>query len=75
MLTPHQIASLFVAMNAPEKADVDSPDLISLVEKRLVQYAHEFDKPRVYLTPEGIDLAARLTSAPSKPAFELQPRI
>ncbi|WP_206952159.1 hypothetical protein [Trinickia acidisoli] len=61
MLSPHELAQLFVIVHAPETADIESPDLEALVERDLVQWvARSGDRTEFRVTPHGADVLARL---------------
>lgn len=69
MLSPHELARLLVIVNAPETANVPSPDLEALVEHDLVRcVAHNGERVEVRVTPFGADLLARLSRTGAGPA-------
>lgn len=62
MLSPHELARFLVLVNAPETADVPSPDLEALVEHDLVRcVAKSGERVEIRVTPSGADLLARLS--------------
>ena len=61
MLTPHELARLFVIVDAPESADAASPELEALVEHELVQcITRTGESVELRLTPRGAQALARL---------------
>jgi hypothetical protein len=69
MLTPHQLARLFVIVDAPKAADAAGPEIEALVEQDLVQcVAGAGEAVELRVTPRGAQVLARLarpTLAPS----------
>lgn len=68
MLTPHELARLFVIVHAPEAADATSPDVKALVEHDLVQcVARNGQRVEIRVTQHGAQVVARLAGdgAPS----------
>lgn len=64
MLTPHQLARLFVIIDAPETADIASPDLDALVQQELVRCVARIGEPvEIRLTERGTQVLARLGGA------------
>jgi len=64
MLTPHQIAKLFIVSRQPAGADAGSPDVESLIEQSLVRRVDAGpDGTVVQVTALGADLVARLANA------------
>jgi hypothetical protein len=64
MLTPHQIAKLFVVSREPARAEAGSPDVESLIEQSLVRRVDAGPAgPVVQVTALGADLVARLANA------------
>lgn len=61
MLTPHQLAQLFVIVHAHEAADADNPELDALVELDLVQrVVRHGGRMEVRVTSHGTEVLARL---------------
>ncbi|HEX7684916.1 MAG TPA: hypothetical protein VF446_15505 [Trinickia sp.] len=61
MLTPHELAQLFVIVHAPETANAASPEIEALVEHDLVQrVARAGDGIEVRVTPAGEKILTRL---------------
>lgn len=61
MLTPHELAKLFVIVDALESADAASPELEALVEHELVQCVTRIgESVELRLTPRGAEVLARL---------------
>lgn len=62
MLSPHELAQLFVIVDEPETADIASPELEALVEHDLVQcVAAPGERTELRVTPYGAEVLARLT--------------
>ncbi|TAM50475.1 MAG: hypothetical protein EPN57_22055 [Paraburkholderia sp.] len=71
MLTPHELAQLFVIVNAPVAAHAASPELETLVEQDLVQcVARIGESIELRVTARGAEVLARLArgAAPSRPS-------
>lgn len=69
MLTPHELAQLFVIVNAPATADAANPELETLVEQDLVQCVARAGEPiELHVTARGAEVLARLarSAAPSQ---------
>lgn len=61
MLTPHELAQLFVIVHASEGADPDNPELDALVELDLVQrVVLHGGRMEVRVTSHGTEVLARL---------------
>jgi hypothetical protein len=61
MLTPHEVALLFVATDAPERIDIDDSNVASLVERELIDIEHTGGgRSRPVLTRLGARTVARL---------------
>ncbi len=61
MLTPHELAQLFVIVHAPETANAASPEIEALVEHDLVQrVTRTGDGVEIRVTPAGEEVLARL---------------
>ncbi|GLU30893.1 hypothetical protein WKR88_11355 [Trinickia caryophylli] len=69
MLTPHQIAALIIAANAPETVDTGNPDFKLLEEKQLIHYVCDpSGAARVRVTPLGVETVSRLSYIVRAPA-------
>jgi hypothetical protein len=61
MLTPHEVALLFVATDAPERVDIDDSNVASLVARELIDIEHTAGgRGRPVLTLLGARIVARL---------------
>ncbi|NRO96929.1 hypothetical protein GWC77_13465 [Paraburkholderia sp. NMBU_R16] len=71
MLTPHEIALLFVATDAPERVDIDDSNVASLVARELIDIEHTGGgRGRPVLTLLGARTVARLRDTGSFAAPE-----
>lgn len=62
MLSPHELAQLFVIVDEPETADTASPELEALVEHDLIQCVTSPGEPTALrVTPLGAEVLARLS--------------
>lgn len=69
MLTPHEIALLFVAIDAPERVDIDDSNVASLVARELIGIEHTGGgRGLPVLTLLGARTVARLRDAGFSPA-------
>jgi peptidoglycan/xylan/chitin deacetylase (PgdA/CDA1 family) len=61
LLSHHEIAILFLLLDAPNQVAPGDPDAIALQEARLVEIVSTtFDDERLRLTPAGAELLRRL---------------
>jgi hypothetical protein len=61
LLSHHEIAILFLLLDAPHQVAPGDPDVIALQEARLVEIVSTaFDDGRFRLTPAGAELLRRL---------------
>ena len=61
LLSPHEIAILFLLLDAPSQVAPGDPDAIALQEASLVEIVSTaFDDGRFRLTPAGTELLRRL---------------
>ncbi|MGN6319099.1 hypothetical protein [Trinickia sp.] len=62
MLTPHELARLFVIVHTPHAEAVVSPETEALVEQDLVRcVARGGERIELRVTPQGAEVLARLT--------------
>lgn len=62
ILSPHELAQLFVIVDEPETADTASPELEALVEHDLIQCVTSPGEPTALrVTPLGAEVLARLS--------------
>jgi hypothetical protein len=62
MLSPHELAQLFVIVDEPETVDTASPELEALVEHNLIQcVARPGEGTALRVTPHGAEVLARLS--------------
>ncbi|MGG1943446.1 hypothetical protein AB1286_01365 [Trinickia sp. NRRL B-1857] len=62
MLSPHELAQLFVIVYEPETADTASPELEALVEHDLIQcVSAPGERAALRVTPHGAEVLARLS--------------
>jgi hypothetical protein len=61
MLSPHELAQLFVIVYEPETADIATPELEALVEHDLIQcVTGPGERTALRVTPHGAEVLARL---------------
>lgn len=61
MLTPHELAQLFVIVHTPDAAATVSPEIETLVEQDLVQcVSRSGEHIELRVTPQGAAVLARL---------------
>lgn len=64
LLSPHEIAMLFVLFSAPAQVALADPDVVTLQQERLVEVVSTTSEDAEFrLTPEGTALLQRLGSA------------
>lgn len=63
LLSPHEIAMLFVLLTSPTAVELADPDVASLQQERLVELvATAVDAPEFKLTSKGVELIKRFGS-------------
>lgn len=61
MLTPHELAHLFVIVHTPDAVAAVSPEIEALVEQDLVQcVGRSGERIELRVTPQGAEVLARL---------------